>query len=276
MDHIKSVLRSAVRLYCSVPIRGRFRLADIAGRILASHKPDHLQIGEISIPIDCGVEVYRYMAAGVYEDANVRHWRRVLRPGNVFIDGGANVGYMAAIAHSIVGPSGHVYAVEASPTCRRMLRHYLHADNITLIEAALADEVRQMRFYDTPRVVSRGFAALAAVETPNDGKPTMVDSITVDEIAQKYNIDTIRYLKLDIEGAEPLAIKGASRLLSEHRIDFIMVESSFCASDAKRSLEAASMLRQFGYSPYAISAFGNLMAVTADELNGRRLDLVWC
>jgi FkbM family methyltransferase len=63
------------------------------------------------------------MFRGNYEIACVRLVRRHLRPGGVFLDCGANIGFFSALALDCVGPSGQVHAFEPVPRyCARLRR----------------------------------------------------------------------------------------------------------------------------------------------------------
>src|SRR5436190_21304843 len=67
---------------------------------------------------------------------------RVLRPGDVFYDVGANVGFLSLIAARIVGPDGHVYSFEPMPEIARAVGRNAALngfDNVTVVEVALAD-----------------------------------------------------------------------------------------------------------------------------------------
>src|SRR5260370_7902570 len=68
--------------------------------------------------------------------------RKVLRPGDGFVDVGANIGALSLAASSIVGQNGHVFAVEAHPRTVEYLRGNVRlneAENVRIIHAAVGD-----------------------------------------------------------------------------------------------------------------------------------------
>src|SRR5262245_25225023 len=60
-------------------------------------------------------------ATGQWEPAITQYVRTRLRAGDTFIDVGANIGYFTLLASRLVGPTGHVYAIEASPSIYQRL-----------------------------------------------------------------------------------------------------------------------------------------------------------
>lgn len=230
-----------------------------------------VRIGGITVPVDLSIEFHRYVFYGIYESEFVAHLKSVLRPGDVFIDPGANIGYISAVASDLVGNAGMVISLEPSRTCYDRLRSYLNAPNVKLLNCALHNRTGQARFYDTPRVLDRGFACLADVEEPADGVGYEVDVSTVDDLCDRYGIDAVRYLKLDVEGAELMALQGAARQLAAARIDFVLVETDFkeaVTADIER------LLSGYGYSPFKADGGGRLHPIRIAEQQGR-FDVIW-
>lgn len=76
---------------------------------------------------------------------------------------------------------------------------------------------------------------LSDIETSGDGKINRVKTISVDDLCEQKDINKIRYLKFDIEGAELVSLKGASKMLGSKGIDYILVESMFNESSRGKS-----------------------------------------
>jgi hypothetical protein len=67
---------------------------------------------------------------------------RLLRPGDVFVDAGANVGFYTLLASRLVGPTGRVLAIEMMPATADILRQHVAINdctNVELVEKALSD-----------------------------------------------------------------------------------------------------------------------------------------
>ena len=83
------------------------------------------------------------MAFGLYELDTARVLKRLLRPGDHFIDGGANIGYFTLLAARLVGPAGRVDAFEPLPENHARLLAHLDlnglADRVRVHRLALSD-----------------------------------------------------------------------------------------------------------------------------------------
>ena len=223
------------------------------------------------LPLDLSDPFQRYIYYGLYESHFVAHLRATLRPGDVMIDPGTNIGYISAVAADLLGPEGQVISLEPSRTCFARLSGYLALPNVELLHAALYDKPGHSRFCDTPRVIARGFACLAEIEEPEDATVYEIECLTVDDICEARSIRSIRYLKLDIEGAELAALQGARRMLDAGAIDYILVESDF--GDA-RTAEVCRLLEAHAYRPFRPDRKGRLHPLDADRRHGR-FDVIW-
>lgn len=256
-----------VRLLCRIPIRGRHRLVDLAGSGgLAS-----LKIGDVVLPLDLSDPFQRHIYYGLYEPHFVAHLRATLRPGDVMIDPGTNIGYISAVAADLVGPEGRVIALEPSRTCFARLSGYLGLPNVELLHAALYDKAGPGRFCDTPRVIARGFACLAEIEEPEDATVYEIECLTVDDLCEARSVRSLRYLKLDIEGAELAALQGARRMLEAGAIDYILVESDFAGAATE---DVCELLETHAYRPFRPDRKGRLHPLGADQRRGR-FDVIW-
>ena len=77
---------------------------------------------------------------------------------------------------------------------------------------------------------------------------------TLDSIASKYDLLTIDYLKLDLEGHELEALKGAKRLLEEKRIHAITFEFGGCNIDSRTYVKDfwSLLVKQYGFTFYRL------------------------
>ena len=162
----------------------------------------------------------RIFAYGFCEPA-ASAMRSLLRPGDVAVDAGANIGLFSLVAAVAVGPSGRVIACEPSPGTAALLRsnvernrfHWLDVRQVAVAERA---GVLQMHVF-SPGSGSSSFAP-ADIGT---GERVEVPVATLDELAGDL-LDRVRVVKIDVEGAEERALLGASELLARARPDFII------------------------------------------------------
>lgn len=253
---------------CQFPLRGRYR---VVGALPLGGQRD-LHVGDNRLTIDVSQPFMRLMYFRLYEEGFIWFLRRHLRHGDVVIDAGANIGYVSAVASSLVGQNGTVYSIEPSVTCMERLAKNLTAANIRLIHAALGDTRRIATFFDTPRVLSRGFACLGEIEAPEDGTAYNVEVTTVDHVMEAHGITRARMLKLDIEEAELLAIKGASNALGNRAIDYVLVETDF---SHPRAAAVYDELTGHGYLPHLLTGRGGVRRLDYANPGRARSDVMW-
>jgi FkbM family methyltransferase len=145
---------------------------------------------------------------GVFEPNLSAFLRAHLKPGDVFVDVGANVGYFSLLAAKLVGPTGKVVAVEAAPATYDALQAALALNGVTnarAINEAAFDSVSRLAIYTVDDEENAGGASVVkAVGPPIAEVPArpLADMLTDDEIAR------LRLVKIDVEGAEVAAVAG--------------------------------------------------------------------
>jgi FkbM family methyltransferase len=233
-------------------LRGRGRDAVVsldAGQLLA-----------VDLATPHGRRLFGY---GFCEPA-ARCMRSLLKPGDVAIDGGANIGLFTLIAAAGVGRQGRVIACEPSPATMRLLRANVDRngfDWVELREVALASVPGrlQMRVF-TP---GSGFSSFAPADTAG-GAEVEVEVATIDDVASEV-LERLKLVKLDVEGAELRALRGAPEVLHRARPDFIVeLEPEHLERQGGSVAEVQELFDDAGYIGYAICD-GDL----------RRLPRVW-
>jgi len=192
---------------------------------------------------------------GVYEPPVERLIRALLRPGMGFLDIGANIGYFSLIAAGIVGPEGHVYAVEANADNARLLeasRRVNGFDNITVLQVAAGARSGLLALHTqhstgTASALPDSAEWLLAART--------VPSLRMDDLVA----DTPRLglIKIDIDGGEFPALQGTARLIATHRPALI---TEFCPG----ILTNISGIDAYGYLDW-LRAQGYALAVITDS-----------
>jgi len=183
---------------------------------------------------------------GSFEPNEFAFVDRVLKPGMVFIDVGANDGYYTLFAARRVGPSGRVIAVEPSSRERAHLQRNLGRnglDNVQVVAAALGAEA--------------GFVDLHLAHGVHAGHNTLGDFAhddvvrasservpleTLDAVVAKHGLTGVDMVKIDVEGAEMHVLEGARRTLAAQR-PVLMVE----ANDEALRAQGASTEALFGF-----------------------------
>lgn len=154
---------------------------------------------------------------GVYEPETSRFIANHLKPGDTFWDLGANAGYHTLMAAREIGPTGRVIAVEPDPGTCEILREQLALNgfaNCTIVQAAVSDRAGSTRL--VRRASDPRGNALQEIDNPaidnKEGDVVQVPSLTMDDLSARY--PRPRLVKMDIEGAEVLALPGGRTFLS--------------------------------------------------------------
>ncbi|MFG2720687.1 FkbM family methyltransferase [Streptomyces sp. NPDC048416] len=201
------------------------------------------------------IQRYLYLF-GVWEP-HMTHWlRRRLRPGDTFIDVGANIGVFSVLASRLVGGTGHVVAIEASPAFHRRLLQNAdlnHCDNIRALNAAVSDERRTLTF-----VLASSDNMGANSIVPYDGPAESVfemEAAPLSDILEPDEVATARVIKIDVEGAEGGAVRGLAPVLGDLRPDVeiaIEVTPERMAQLGDSADELLDTLRAHGFHPYRL------------------------
>jgi FkbM family methyltransferase len=136
------------------------------------------------------------------------------RPGTVFYDLGANVGFFSLAVGRAVGPTGRVYAFEPAPYTADALRYNLRLNGLEhaeVVQAAVSDHAATVAFATVGE--SHQHAHVTDERSPD---AIDVPAITLDDFVR----DGARppdLIKIDIEGHEDAAIDGMTETLRTHR-----------------------------------------------------------
>ncbi len=150
---------------------------------------------------------------------------RYSRPGSVVYDVGANAGFYAVIAALKVGPKGHVYAFEPTPTLVERIRQNAQANgfgHLEVIEAAVTDAEGRASFG-----ISGPLSVTNSLQSAEGGQAIEVEAVRLDTFAATHPGPDL--LLLDIEGAELSALRGALETIRRCR-PVIMVEVHWLGS----------------------------------------------
>lgn len=128
--------------------------------------------------------------------------------GDVVVDVGAGVGEETIIFSSLVGVTGKVYSVEAHPKTFRALSYLVLSNslkNVIASNLALSDKSGTVKIEDTNNSLGNSI-----LQVTNSNVFT-IPAETFDEFVERHNIQRIDFLKMNVEGAEQLIIKGMDK-----------------------------------------------------------------
>ncbi len=170
------------------------------------------------------------------------------------IDGGAHIGSIAR-AYKAIFQESRIICVEPLEELALSLCNSLHS--VEVVNCALGETNTEMPF-NRSMFSAASSLLFPDIEMGPDSltshlKPKAVAPVsvrTLDSLCSELNIDHLHILKLDIQGAELLALKGAINLLSNKRISLIYCEVSFqpCYLDQPLFGDISTYLYEVGYS----------------------------
>lgn len=137
--------------------------------------------------------------------------QKLVQPGQVFYDLGANVGYYSLIASTLVGEKGRVLAFEPSPRNLNFLHQHLtlnHIRNVEIFPLAVSDKKGVAKFDDEADPVARRLDAQGKIS---------VETVCLDDFIRENHAPLPHAMKIDVEGAELAVLHGARQIIADAR-----------------------------------------------------------
>lgn len=199
---------------------------------------------------------------GIYEWDNLRLMRRLLEPGTVYLDIGANIGLMSVpILKYCTGSK--VVSIEASPDTARYLESTWagsgYCDRWVIVNEAVGEVPGTNTYYcgtdefgafDGSRDTGRG----------GEKKAIIVNVTTVDRIWTSLDRPQVSLIKLDIEGGEYDALLGAMNCLRETRPAVLLEWNPVNLRAYDRSQGSlVSLADSIGYDIYSVPRYMPVM-----------------
>lgn len=160
-------------------------------------------------------------AEGIWEPQETQLLLDTLRPGDVFVDVGANIGYFSLLASRLVGPTGAVLAFEPEAANYALLEANIlmnGCDNIRSFEAALGEENASGTIYLNE--LNRGDHSIYPTEPGRSGQDiSIVNGSRL--IAQTH--PRVHCIKIDTQGAECDVVRGLRELIAASAADLLMI-----------------------------------------------------
>lgn len=198
-----------------------------------------------------------FTGQSAYEPKATQLISQFLKPGDVFVDIGAHVGYFSMIAASIVGDEGRVLAFE--PEIRnyhRILEHIRINQLRNIIPFPWAvDEVSGTVDLCICTGNDGGHALwdtdMAQITTP--AKRTPVYGVSIDHFLQTFSLPKITVVKIDVEGCELRSLRGARQAIGKHRPLLVISEChrSYLQANGESEQTLRAFFRELGYETFA-------------------------
>jgi len=249
-------------------------IASVYNFLFSRLKPEFIDFEGSKIYLDPLDVLLLYRNKG-HESFITEIFKEKIKEGDAVLDLGAHIGYYTMLAAKLVGPQGKVFAFEPDPTNFSLLRKSAVAncyDNITLEQRGVADTegVAKLFLYSSTEnsiapELYRGFEHIPFVE---------ISLVGLDEYFKNANLK-VSFIKMDVEGAEGLALQGMKQVISQNPHLTLITEFAPAALrkvSRMEPLEYAQALLDAGFKIYEIQAEARVL-VPLFERNGLSLVL---
>jgi FkbM family methyltransferase len=209
--------------------------------------PDVIEVYGQKIALDFAHDgTSRILAlTGSYEEYQTRLFRGVVKEGMTVVDLGANIGYYSLLAAALVGEEGKVFAFEPEPNNFASLVKNIRMNsynNIVPIQKAVTNKTGALKLFCEPS--QRQAANIYNYYNTKAG--VTVECVTLDDFFKDkgYDVDII---KMDIEGAQMLALEGMEEIIKRND-DLIIF-----AEPGESLQEFLSKLTEYGFRLYLMN-----------------------
>jgi FkbM family methyltransferase len=200
---------------------------------------------------------------------------KLLRPGMVVMDVGANIGEITLTSARRVGNLGRVYAFEPMPTLNARLQEHVDSNHLTQVTAlclGVSDHRGRAQiyaasgeFHDGTNHAGLGTLYASSVRGAAVGE---IELQTLDQVVRERDIQRVDLIKIDIEGSELPALKGATETIDRFHPYFIIeIQNDTAEQAGYQARDILDLLSRHDYRFFTIGRKAKLSPLTADTLN---------
>jgi FkbM family methyltransferase len=203
---------------------------------------------------------------------------RLLEAGEVFWDIGANIGFFTLLAATVLNHTGEVVAFEPGRQAYQRLERNLSLNpykNIHLHKVAVADREGEAVLHLSADLADGRASLYASGATgPNQPLQQSCHTVSLDDYGERLGLHPPHFVKIDVEGAEPLVLRGARQML-QRDCPLLLVEMKETALRAGGSgrEEIQDFLQGFGY--LAVSPHRGKYHVVREVGSLRSRNVLW-
>lgn len=211
----------------------------------------YVRISDLRNPIETTLAF-----SGIIEPETLDAFRRLLAPGMIVFDVGANIGEYALVAADRVGASGQVHAFEPTSRTAAALEGNIELNgmaNVIVSRAAVGGAAGQVDLFLDDESPDKNTVV------PGSGRSAVsVPMTTLDGYLEERAITRVDIIKIDIEGAELPALRGAAKLLDrdDAPILFIEIHPDALAANRHTPADIQQTLASYGYQTREVARYG--------------------
>lgn len=234
-------------------MKGKMRLARALMSRALSDRPARIHVNGLHFQVPSTREpvAMHLIADGAYESTLCTALQKVLRPGSVFLDVGANIGVLSIFAAHRWCPQGTVLGFEASPQIFDHLSANVQANPhraLDIVHAAVTSRSGDtMTFYNAPE----SKFGMGSLTNRFGTEGVAVPTVALDDAVRAHGIDRVRAIKVDVEGFELGVFQGATQILTQPSAPVVFFEFNDWAENRPeqgvRAGDAQRFLLDLGY-----------------------------
>jgi FkbM family methyltransferase len=194
-------------------------------------------------------------------------FNKIVRTGDIVVDGGAHTGRHTQTLAALAGAKGRVYAFEPLPALATDLtRKYQASSNVGIIPKALSNSSGKTRFIFVKNNPS--YSGIEASNRLTDAQNIEIEVETTTLDAELAGETSCRLIKLDVEGAEYLALSGALNIL-DHLAPLVLLENDLQQTATRYGYSREQFFDIFTRTGYRLFDITGI-EITEDHWIGRR------
>lgn len=254
---------------------GSYRIGKMRRVPILTGEPMHIML-------PASLDIYFFgLKSHPSEISLARYLTNVLQPGDSFLDIGAHFGYFMLLASALVGDTGKVLSIEASPETFKVLqRNAQGRKNVEIRNLAVSDkDGGSISFFIFPvqhselNTLNPKQYEQSAWYAKEKGREVSVPTSSLSTLADSMR-QPLRVIKIDVEGAESMVVGSGLSYLSASRSTVLVMEYVNDQKDPTPYLSAEEQLKSIGYQPHYINLKGELRpieGVTLDFMKAQKL-----
>ena len=256
------------------------RLDRLARRVV-QHMPEaqqHLDIpvgciDEQLVELDCknGVKLWGLSSdmlitqaiktSGIWEPSLEGLARKLIRPGDYVVDAGSNLGYHTGVFAQCVGSQGKVFAIDALPVMTALNEKMKTSNGFSWVDVfnyAIGDVTGEAHCQINCLIPGKSSLISAEEATRLDSiKPGYIAHIPMMPMDEMFlDLPKLSFIKIDVEGVEGLAIKGAAGIINKFKPTIVLEYTPKWLQSA--GINPKAFLDQFIAKGYRIGILNNL------------------
>ncbi len=208
----------------------------------------------------------RYLL-GWYEHETVIISKKYIKPGMKILDIGGDIGYFTRLFSKLTGQTGTVWVFEPEPNSYKMLRKNISSSkykNVISIPKALSDKEEIVTLFQMDVPAKHSFYNTSKINNEIKCKKEIkIHATTIDNFLELQGNPKIDFIKMDIEGAEPKALKGMLKTAKKSRKLIMLIEYNARALElgGSTALKFLKQIYDMGFTIQAILSGGELKEI---------------